>query len=122
MNLQNFISNPQYQVLNELSNSSGEGQYFKDKLKEIQNTISTMPQTYETDGQGYDAIAYLHYFKGGGDWYIVEKDMQDEQLQAYGLVNLGYGAELVYISIEELIGNNVEMDLYFEPMKIKNLM
>ena len=48
--------------------------------------------------------------------------MQNVQLQAYGLVNLGYGGELGYISIDELIGNNVELDLYFEPTEIKNLM
>ena len=121
MNLQNFISKPQYQVLTNLVNNSEEHSFFQSKLSEIENTISTMPKTYEQDGKGYNAIAYLHYFKGNADWYIVEKDIEDKQLQAYGLVNLGYGAELGYISIDELIGDGVEIDLYFQPTKIKNL-
>ena len=121
MNLQNFISKPQYQLLLNLAQNSPEASYFKDKLAEIEQTINTMPKTYETDGQGNNAIAYLHYFKGGGDWYIVEKDMQNVQ-QAYGLVNLGYDGEIGYISIEELIKNDVELDLHFQPTKIKELM
>ena len=69
MNLQNFISKPQYQILTNLAQNTDESLYFKDKLSDIKNTISTMPQTYETDEQGYDAIAYLHYFKSGADLY-----------------------------------------------------
>ena len=48
--------------------------------------------------------------------------MEDEQIQTFGLSNLGYGAELGYISIDELVGENVELDLYFSPVKIKELM
>ena len=70
----------QYKVLMNLAQNTDESQYFKDKLAEIEQTISTMPQTYETDDQGNNAIAYLHYFNGGGDWYIVEKDMEYEQI------------------------------------------
>ena len=29
------------------------------------------------------AVVYLYYFKGSADWYITEKDMEDEQLQAF---------------------------------------
>ena len=95
-----------------------EGQFFKDKLIEIANVIQTMPKTWETDGQGDRAIAYLHYFKGAGDWHITEKDMEDEQLQAFGLANIGYGGELGYISIQELIRLGVELDLYWSPKTI----
>ena len=48
--------------------------------------------------------------------------MQNVQLQAYGLVNLGYDGEIGYISIDELIKNDVELDLFFSPTEIKNLM
>ena len=106
----------------ELANNSDEGDYFKGKLSEIKNIIENMPKTYEQDGQGNNSIAYLHYFKGDADFYIIEKDMEDKQLQAYGLVNLGYGVELGYISIDELINMDVELDLHFSPMKIKELM
>ncbi|MBL0011067.1 MAG: DUF2958 domain-containing protein [Nitrosomonas sp.] len=77
-----------------------------------------MPKTYGQDGMGDKAIAYLHYFSGGSDWYITEKDMEDEQLQAFGLANLGQGGELGYISIQELIDAGVEIDLYWTPKTI----
>ncbi len=95
-----------------------EGQFFKDKMVEIANTIQNMPQTYGQDGMGDEAIVYLHYFMGGSDWYITEKDMEDEQLQAFGLADLGGGSELGYISIQELIDSGVELDFYWEPKTI----
>ena len=95
-----------------------EGQFFKDKLIEVAKVIQTMPKTYGQDGMGDKAIAYLHYFSGGSDWHITEKDMEDEQLQAFGLANLGYGGELGYISIQELIDAGVELDLYWTPKTI----
>ena len=62
-----------------------------------------------SDGKGDDAVVYLHYFRGGMDWYITEKDMEEEQHQAFGLADLGYGGELGYISIQELIDNGVSL-------------
>ena len=82
-----------------------------------------MPETYGQDGMGDKAIAHLHYFKGSMDWYITEKDMEGEQLQAFGMVDMGYGPELGYISIAELVQNGIELDLHFTPMtlgEIKN--
>jgi hypothetical protein len=101
-----------------------EGQFFKDKFVEIAKVIEGMPKSYETDGQGDKAVAYLHYFKGSGDWYITEKDAGDDedakngisgQVQAFGMADLGHGGELGYISIKELIEANVELDLYWTP-------
>ena len=80
-----------------------------------------MPKTYEQDGNGGDAIVSLHYFKGGMEWYILERDKSDEQEQAFGLADLGDGGELGYISIQELIENGAEIDLYFTPHPIKVL-
>jgi hypothetical protein len=101
-----------------------EGQFFKDKFIEVAKVIEGMPKTYDTDGQGEKAVAYLHYFKGSGDWYITEKDAGDQedekegisgQVQAFGMADLGQGGELGYISIKELIEANVELDLYWAP-------
>jgi len=66
-------------------------------------------------------IAHLHYFTGSGDWYITERDTSTEQHQAFGLADLGYGGELGYISIAELIANNVELDLHFTPQPLAQL-
>ncbi len=81
-----------------------------------------MPKTYEQDGKGDDAVVYLHYFRGDMDWYITEKDMEAEQHQAFGLADLGMGfPELGYINISELIDNNVELDLYWEPKTLREV-
>jgi hypothetical protein len=98
-----------------------EGQHFVELTREWSRTIQTMPKTYETDGQGKNSVAYLHYFRGGMDWYITEKDMENEQLQAFGLVDMGYGPELGYINIEELKSSNVELDLYWTPKPLKSI-
>lgn len=92
-----------------------ESQFFFDKAAELGKRVAQMPKTYEQDGKGAQAVAYLHYFKGGCDWYITEKDREDEQLQAFGLADLGHGAELGYIAITELIAHGAELDLHFTP-------
>ena len=97
-----------------------EGEFFKTLFVKLAETITNMPVTYKTDGQGNDAIVHLHYFRGNMNWYITEKDMGDgdgdEQIQAFGLADLGMGyPELGYISIEELVSNGVELDLYWTP-------
>ena len=102
-----------------------EGEYFIAKLEEYEQRINTMPHTYQQDGLGDNAIAYLHYFTGGCDWYITEKDVGDPsdtdtgtQYQAFGLANLGYGGELGYISINDLVEDQVDFDLHFKPTTI----
>jgi hypothetical protein len=101
-----------------------EKQFFFDKAVELEKLIKSMPKSYETDGQGDKAVAYLHYFKGSGNWYITEKDAGDDedakngisgQVQTFGMADLGHGGELGYISIKELIEANVEIDLYWTP-------
>lgn len=108
-----------------------EKEFFIDKGREIRNIIENMPKSYETDGQGDAAVAHLHYFKGVSDFYITEKDAgspKDEtpgqQLQAYGLADLGPGhgeAEKGYISIQELIDNGVELDLHWTPKTLAEI-
>ena len=119
-NLVDFISPNQLSVVRELIDS-GEGSYFVDKMVALDELISNMPKTYDQDGKGDKAVAYLHYFRGGMDWYITERDMEDEQYQSFGTANLGHGAELGYISIVELLENNIELDFHFEPTELGKL-
>lgn len=106
-----------------------EGQFFRDKLDEIAEIIRAMPATYEGDSAGMNAIVHLHYFKGGADWYITEKDMgasddaiPGEQHQAFGLADLfGDGGELGYISIAEIIEAGAELDLYWTPKSLADV-
>lgn len=130
LNLNQFIGRDQLAALR--SGCRGEeGNFFREMMIDLKNKIATMPKTYETEEQGDEAIATLHYFLGGSDWYIIERDAgspDDEvpgiQAQTFGFACLnGYteDAELGYISIQELIENGVELDLYYEPEKIGDI-
>lgn len=102
-----------------------EGEWFISKITELNNTVATMPATYQTDGQGMQAIAHLHYFAPGCDWYITEKDMGSEeepgQHQAFGLADLGCGGELGYISISEITSVGAELDLHWTPKTLEEI-
>jgi hypothetical protein len=102
-----------------------EGDHFIELIDRVHAMWQAMPKTYETDGQGCSALARLHYFIGGCDWWIVEKDADPDgagQVQAFGIANLGMGRELGYISIPELLENGAELDLYFKPQRIGDLL
>jgi hypothetical protein len=122
--LKHFIGVSQLCALQSCLNGE-EGQFFLSLLKELEDKILHMPKAYETTEQGMDALVSLHYFQGGSDWYIVEKDSSDEQLQAFGYACLNgdkINAEMGYINIEELIKYNVELDLYWTPTALRNVM
>ncbi|MFA6925076.1 MAG: JAB domain-containing protein [Bacteroidales bacterium] len=95
-------------------------------IKRLKDIIEKMPVTYETENiKNPDKIAYLHYFYGDSDWYIIEKDVEKEQLQAFGYVILNgdtQNAEFGYISIEELKSiNKIELDFYFSPKTMREI-
>ena len=98
-----------------------EGAYFKEVLDDLYKTVTTMPKTYQTEKQGKNAIVYLHYFHGNMDWYITEVDKEPEQHQAFGYADLGYGGELGYISIVELVHNNIELDFHWTPKPLHQI-
>jgi len=104
-----------------------EKQFFFDKMVELAQIVSTMPKTYEQDGKGENAVAYLHYFAGGqANWWITEKDIgtpeEPGQHQAFGLADLfGDGGELGYISIVEILANGGELDFHFTPKTLKEI-
>jgi len=104
-----------------------EKEYFFERVRSLAELVANMPQTGETDGQGRQAVAHLHYFAGGrANWYITEKDKgapDDEvkgvQHQAFGLADLfADGGELGYISIQEILANGGELDFHFKPQSL----
>lgn len=99
--------------------ASEECKFFFEKVLALGKLFETMPKTYEQDGMGDQAVAHLHYFLGGMNWYITERDIEDEQLQAFGFADIGQGGELGYICIQELIENGVELDLHWTPISLK---
>lgn len=97
-----------------------------DVIERLKKIITEMPKTYETEDIPSDKkMVYLHYFYGQSDWYIVEKDMEPDQLQAFGYVILNgdlENAEWGYISIEEIKDTNrIELDFYFDPIEFGEL-
>lgn len=123
INITDWISKEQLSVI-EQGLKGEEKEYFREKLSQIELLVYTMPKTYETDGQGEDAVVQLHYFLGGSDWYIIEKDSEREQIQAFGYAILNGDkemAELGYINIQELIKNGVEIDLHWSPKPLKEV-
>lgn len=117
--LQGFMSHAQLAAI-AAGMRGEEGQHLFNKVVEMERLIRTMPKTYEQDGAGEEAIAHLHYFLNGFDWYITERDMEREQLQAFGLACMGE-KEMGYINIVELVRNGAELDLNFEPRSLKNI-
>lgn len=96
-----------------------EGLFFKEWLHNFEDSLDSMPTTYEQDGLGKKAVVHLHYFSGSADWYVTELDCEPgAQLQAFGWGDLGYGAEAGYISIAELIKAGVELDMYWKPKTV----
>ena len=114
--VKNFVSESQLEAMGNGIRGE-EGEFFARTFVELARQLTDMPKVYEQDGKGDDAIVYLHYFRGNMDWYITERDFElDEQIQAFGLADLGMGhPELGYISIEELTDAGVELDLHWTP-------
>lgn len=119
--IRHFIGLSQKTAIREYIQHSEESQHFINKMIEYAQRIEAMPKVYEQDGMGENAVAHLHYFIGGCDWWITEKDTSAEQYQAFGLADLGYGAELGYISIEEITGCGAELDLFWTPCTLAEL-
>jgi Protein of unknown function (DUF2958) len=114
--VQPFMSRRQYRRMLLLAFGE-EGQFFIQRMCELAQTISTMPKTYQTETKGMTPTVYLHYFLGGADWFIYEKDGHGTGTkQAFGLADLFLdGGELGYISIEELVSTGIgaELDLHW---------
>lgn len=112
-----FLPKNQLAIIRECLDGE-EREFFIKQLAEMKAVIETMPVTYSQSELGDEAIVYLHYFMGGMNWYITEKDIEgDGTIQAYGMADLGYGPECGYISIKELVESVhcLELDLYWQP-------
>lgn len=110
-----FIPKSQLKVI------SANKKEFKDSIIRLNDIIANMPKTYETEGQE-NKTAYLHYFdRGYYNWFIIEKDQEKDQVQAYGLIDM-HEQEYGYINIEELVSHGeIELDLYFIPKLINDV-
>lgn len=124
-----FMNRNQIRCVRELMKGE-EKQFFIDKMIELAAVVEKMPATYDQRELGTEAIAHLHYFIGGCDWFIIEKDKggmdespADFQRQAYGYANLGdpQNAETGYISIREIVEAGAELDFHWVPRTLAEI-
>ncbi len=102
-----------------------EGAHFADIVSRLHAAWQAMPVTYATEAQGRAAVAQLHYFLGGADWWIIEKDSDPDhagQIQAFGISDLGMGPELGYISIPEILACGAELDFYYTAQTVAEIL
>ncbi|MDI1299785.1 hypothetical protein [Methylotenera sp.] len=109
-----------------LSNCYGEeGEHFVNTFKSLGTLIDEMPVTHGQEGKGKKAIAYLHYFVSNCDWYVTEKDIEGGVLQAFGYCVVSNSLEsgrFRYINITELLLVGAELDLYFTPKALDEIL
>ena len=113
-----FIPNSQKSILKK-DLKGEEYKHFADKIEEMSEIVKNAPKMYETDGQK-DKKPILHYFGGSYDNYVYEIDKESGMM--FGAVNMGYGYELGYSSMEEINSvPKIELDLYFDGKLPKEL-
>lgn len=125
-NIRKYFTASQFDFMVECCQSGEieEAYYFRQIFIDKEKEIAAMPVTYGQDGKGLESIAGMHYFYQGCHWYITELDMDGGVQQAFGYAILNgddENAEMGYISIEELVREGVELDLYFTPCTIAEI-
>ncbi|MBT9499486.1 MAG: hypothetical protein IV103_20205 [Zoogloea sp.] len=115
-----------------------EGIAIAQAVLETVHRILATPLTYQTEAIHMpEKVVHLHYFRGGVDAWIVERDLGEcpdpehllagigEQRQAFGKCDVFGGgwwdAEWGYVSIQFLIEAGVELDLHWEPKAVKEI-
>lgn len=121
--LSGFIGENQLRAMADCCKSVGKRffeDFFRDRLGKLAWFVTMMPATSETYEHGDEAVAWLHYFTDGADWFITHRDFEVRQLQAFGKADLfgDGGGELGCISIEELLAIGAEIDLHWTPKKL----
>jgi hypothetical protein len=125
--LGNFVPREQGKALLEICRTKEGREEMAEPLTRLVATIAAMPKTYQQENLGEEAVIHLHYFTGGCDWWITERDIDDDgegQVQAFGYADLGdpQNSELGYISIKELCAERtMNVDLYWAPITLREL-
>jgi len=115
-----IIGNPQWNAIR-MALRGEERKGFAEIISRVYDVFDKMPKTYGQESTA-DPVCHLHYFCGGFDWYITEKDCEGEQLQAFGLASMPPNyPELGYINLVELTQAGVELDLHFEPTVLSKI-
>lgn len=128
--MKHYLSPDQWSVIGGLRRGE-EGEFFDGKMIECHALIKAMPKIGETDGApGRAALAQLHYFHRGADWFICEINDHEEATVDGGLARLAYGwanlfsgdpttGEYGYVDLNEILRGGAELDLHWTPIDIK---
>ena len=98
----------------------------RDMLLNVVKAYKHIPSLYKQDGKGYNAVAYLHYFVGGVDWWVTEYDKSTGEM--FGLTNLNNEWELTYFNVSFFKDNDLsplqkpELDFYFKFKTINEIL
>jgi Protein of unknown function (DUF2958) len=116
-----FLSKRQQAVITEQLEGE-EREHFVQLMTDLATKIIQMPETYDQEHLGEEAIAHLHYFIGGCDWWITEKDKLGGVRQAFGMASLNHcDPELGYIGIQEITSLDAELDLHWTPKTLTQI-
>lgn len=116
-----FMSHAQMACVTDLMRGE-EAAYFEEVAARLASTVRTMPTVYQQDELGDEAVAHLHYFYRGMDWWITEKDTSVEQLQAFGLAHWqGNEPECGYINLDDFKRRHVELDFHWQPKTLREI-
>lgn len=110
------------------------------RTQEVEKLLKDFP-LYSQDGKGAEALVLCKFFIGSITWYITEGSQEGEDFTLFGLTCNGEEAEFGYVSLNELDGVElrvnikdrrqkgeesfitleVERDLHFQPITLKEL-
>jgi hypothetical protein len=95
---------------------------FNEVIQTITKLVEALP---DYCAEGYDPdtneTAYLHYFYGGCDWFIMNWDSDNQEFYGYAILNSDIEmSEYGYISVDELISDGrIELDFYWTPVTVE---
>ena len=117
-----LIPSQQIQFLNEIEDPLES----RDMLSNVVKAYQHIPSLYKQDGKGNNAVAYLHYFVGGIDWWVTEYDRSTGKM--FGLSNLNNDWTLGYFDVSFFKDNELspfqkpELDFYFKYQTINEIL
>ena len=78
---------------------------------------------YKNDGSDMEQMVVAKFFDAIGDWKWFLMNMNEDKDYCWGIVK-GFAVEMGSFSLTELkevLGRRLQRDLYFEPMKAKDV-
>ena len=92
-------------------------------MKLLTNAIKEKAQKQFDDGSDMEQMVIAKYFDPMGDWKWFLMNMDKDEDYCWGIVK-GFEVEMGSFSLAELkeaLGRRLQRDLYFEPMKAKDV-